>query len=351
VAQRKHFTAQLIAVNSKSKIVLGIAAGLILAGSVLFFYSSSHLPRPQSPPAAGTLIPKNQLVFAGYGTPEATLESMFWANVNGNYEAAMASVPKDQGIKEFGKNPAQFKAESQHGEFEDFASLQIIARKNVSADLVELEFQELDKDENSNESEPDIATMMKVGKEWKLDVNASSDYTTNWDKGDNIITFVQRTNAPSVRQTNSFASKYEFGAGISISKKHLADAGYGTPEDAFETENWAHANTNYDRMIGSFSPEIQEKSKADPDGREHFEAQMSKFGFPIKTIHIAAKKMIADDKAELMIVTEQGQNNITFATVSIQQMIKAGDEWKVGDSKNYDPAWENDSQPEPTIQR
>jgi hypothetical protein len=32
-------------------------------------------------------------------------------------------------------------------------------------------------------------------------------------------------------------------------------------------------------------------------------------------------------------------------------MIKAGDEWKVGDSKNYDPAWENDSQPEPTIKR
>jgi hypothetical protein len=32
-------------------------------------------------------------------------------------------------------------------------------------------------------------------------------------------------------------------------------------------------------------------------------------------------------------------------------MAKIGDKWKVGDSKNYDPAWENDSQPEPTVQR
>ena len=68
MAQRIHFTAQLIAVNSKFKMAQGIAAGLILAGSVLFIFPSSHLPRPQSPPAAGTLIPKNQLVFAGYGT-------------------------------------------------------------------------------------------------------------------------------------------------------------------------------------------------------------------------------------------------------------------------------------------
>ena len=291
----------------KTKIVIGIVSLLILAGGAFLFFPAAHLPRPQAPHTAGTLIPKSQLVFAGYETPEATLESMFWANVNGNYEAAMASLPKDQAVKEFGKNPTKFKAESQHGEFEDFASLQIIARKNVDADTVELEFQELDKGENGNESEPDIASMMKVGNEWKLDANASSDYTTNWDKGDNIITFVQRTNSPSASRTNSFVSKYKFGTGISISKKHLANAGYDTPEDAFETENWACANTNYDRMIESFPPEIQEKRKADRNGRKRFEAQMSKFGFPIKAIHIAAKKMIADDKAELMIASEQGQ--------------------------------------------
>ena len=158
--------------KTKSKIVIGIVAGLVLAGSSLFIFPSSHLPREQTAHPAGTLILKDQLVFAGYETPEATLESMFWAFVNGNYEAAIASVPKDQAVKEFGKTPVKFKAESQHGEFADFASLQIIARKNVSADKVELEFQELDKGENSNESEPDIASMMKVGNEWKLDVNA-----------------------------------------------------------------------------------------------------------------------------------------------------------------------------------
>lgn len=337
--------------KTKLAIGFGILVFLILAGSFFYIFPTSHLPRPQTPHVAGTLILKDQLLFAGYETPEATLESMFWANVNGNYEAAIASLPKNQAIKEFGNNPAKFKAESKHGEFADFASLQIIARKNISADRVELEFQELDKGDDGNKSDPDIASLIKVGNEWKVDADASSDYTTNWDKGENIITFVQRTNSPSTSQTNSFTSKYKFGTGISISKKHLADVGYNTPEDGFETYNWAWANTNYDRMLECLPPEVQEKRKADSNGRERFEAQMSKFGFPNKAIHIVAKKAIANDRAELMINSEQGQKDFMFVTVSIQQMAKVGDEWKMGNSKNYDSAWENDSQPEPTIQR
>lgn len=337
--------------KTKSKIALGIAAGLFLAGSAFFIFPSSHLPRTQTPPSAGTLILKNQLVFAGYETPEATLESVFWAIVNGDYDAAIASAPKDEAVKIYGINPEQFKSEWQTGEFQDFASLQVIARKNASADKVELKFQSLDKDQGNDDSDPGIATMIKIGNEWKFNFKTVRDCPTNWDESGDVVTFVQRTNSPSANQPNSFVSKYKFGTGITISKKHLADAGYGTAEDAFETENWAFANTNYERMIESFPPEIQEKRKADPNGRERFETQMSKFGFPIKTIHIAAKKMIADDKAELMIVTEQGQKDFTFATISIQQMTKVGDEWKMGDSKNYDSAWENDSQPEPTIQR
>ena len=332
-------------------IGLGILVVLILLGGIFSISPNSHLPRAKTAHPTGTLILKDQLIFAGYKTPEAALESMFWAFVNGNYAAAVASVPENQAVKQFGNDPAKFKAESKDGEFADFASLQIVARKNLGADKVELEFQVLDKDENSNESKPSIASMMKVGNDWKLDFSASSDYTTNWDKGGNVETFAVLTHSPSTNRPGSFISQYKFGTGISIARKRLADVGYGTPEDAFETYNWAYANTNYDRMIGSFTPEIQKMRKAVPNGREHFEAQMSKFGFSTKTIHIAAKKMIADDRVELMISTEQGQKDSTFVSISVEQMVKVGDEWKMGGSKNYDAAWENGSQPEQTIQR
>jgi hypothetical protein len=337
--------------RTKLAIGLGILVILILARSFFYIFLTSHLPRPQASHAAGTLILKDQLVFAGYETPEATLESMFWANVNGNYAAAIASLPKDQAVKEFGNNPAKFKAESQHGEFADFASLQIIARKNVDANTVELEFQELDKGDDSKESEPSIASVKKIGNEWKLDASASTDYTTNWDKGDNIMTFVQRTNSPSTSRTNSFTSKYKPDGGISIAKAHLADVGYGTPEDSFETKNWAYAHANYAKMLESYSLEIQAKSNADPLAREHFEAQMSKFGFPNERFHLLAKKVIANDQVELLVMTEQRNKNFTFAFDSVEQMVKVGDEWKSGGGKQYDAAWETGSQPEPTIQR
>jgi hypothetical protein len=173
--------------KTKSKIAFGIAAGLILAGIAFFIFPSSHLPRAQTPPAAGTLILKNQLVFAGYETPEATLETVFWAIVNGDYDAAIETVPKDQAVKAFGKNPKQLKSELQQGEFQGFKSMQILARKNVSADKVELKFET--KDSGNDESDCGIGTMIKIGNEWKFNFNALRDYTTNWDKSGNIVTF------------------------------------------------------------------------------------------------------------------------------------------------------------------
>lgn len=337
----------------KPKLIIGfgILAVLILAGSIFLIFPNSHLPREKMAHPAGTLIPKDQLIFAGYKTPEATLESLFWAWVNGNYAAAVASAPENQMMKQFGNDPTKFKAESLHGEFVGLASLQIIARKNLDAEKVELEFQVLDKYQNSKEPGLGIAVATKVGNEWKINLSTSRDYTTNWDNSGNVVKFSVITNSPITNQTNSFATRYKFGIGIFIAKEQFADVGYGTPEDAFKTYNWAYANTNYDRMLGSFTPEIQEKRKADLKGRAHFEAYMSKFGFSTKTIHIAAKKVIADDRAELMIETEEEQKDFTFVTISVELMVKVGDEWKMGGDKEYNADWENGSQAEPTIQR
>ena len=178
--------------KTKLKIATGIAVLLILAGTAILIFPSSHLPRSQTPHAAGTLILKNQLVFAGYKTPEATIESIFWAMMNGNYKVAIASVPKEQSVKVFGENSKQFMSQNQRGELQDFASLQIIARKNVSADKVELKLQIRDNDQrNNSDSEPGIVTMTKIGNEWKLDFNAPRGYITNWGNSGDIVTFVQ----------------------------------------------------------------------------------------------------------------------------------------------------------------
>ena len=140
-------------------------------------------------------------------------------------------------------------------------------------------------------------------------------------------------------------------AGILISKSRLADAGHDTPEAAFETEKWARANTNYDKMIESVSPELRQIWEKAGNGRERFEAGIKSGKSSFEKIHILGKKKIADDQVELKLATEQKQGDFTFAVASVQQMIKAGDRWMVGVTRNFDPAWDKDSQPEPAVRR
>ncbi|HEX5399278.1 MAG TPA: hypothetical protein VFY06_09540 [Verrucomicrobiae bacterium] len=325
--------------NTQFKIAFGIVA--VLAGAV---FPGLALPQAQKPHAPGTLILKDQLVFAGYNTPEATLESAFWAIVNGNYDAAIASAPKESATQVYGRNPAQFKKQWQSGEFQDIASLQIIARKNLSADRVELEFQMLSASQTDEQSEPGIFTMIKVGSEWKFDFRTVHDPPANWDSGGDVVVFVHREKTAADK--NSLAA-----TGILIPRTRLANVGYGTPEDALETEKWAWANTNYDKMLESVSPEIRQNWKSAGNGRERFEAGINKGVSSFEKIYILAKKKIADDRVELKLATERKQGNSTFAIASIQVMIKAGDGWKVGAERNYYPEWDKSSQPESAVRR
>ena len=41
---------------------------------------------------------------------------------------------------------------------------------------------------------------------------------------------------------------------------------------------------------------------------------------------------------ELKVVTEQMQNDSTFAVCTIEQLTKIADEWKYENSRTYDPA-------------
>ena len=138
--------------KSNLKITLTMVAGVILAGIIIFFWHRGpHLPSAQTPQAAGTFISENQLVFAGYKTPEAALESAFWALVTGDLDAFIASVPPNEQAETKKENPSskRFKSEAKTGEFSGLKGVEIMARKNVSADKVELKFEMIDKNETN----------------------------------------------------------------------------------------------------------------------------------------------------------------------------------------------------------
>jgi hypothetical protein len=337
--------------KNKLKIIFGIAA--IVAGTAFSFFSSPSLPEVKTPQPPGTLILRKQLVFAGYSSPEATLETVYWAIVNGNYDAAIASAPKDEAVKVYGENLKQFKSEWQNSEYKDFVSLQIFARKNVSADRVELEFHELLKDQTDDESAPGIATMIKVGNEWKFNFETVRDYTTNWESAD-VIIFVERTNAPDAR-------KEELSSGIFISAKQLTNAGYSTPEATVETETWAAVNKKDDELSKTYSPEMQEKLKGRP-AHEEFIVELGHSKFDPKKVKITfvelmipAKKIISDDTVELKTAKMERQSTSDGEFVGgsfwIQQLVKTGDEWKINAERFYDKNWDEGSQPEPTVHR
>ena len=171
--------------KTKIKIALGIAAVLILAGSATFIFHRSHLPSAHTPQSSGTFIPKNQLVFAGYKTPEAALESALWAFQNVNYDAAVASVsPKDQDFKNRIKDLKRFKSMARE-ETEGFQSIQILAKKMLSGDVVELKYQIV----HDGQTNCLITPTEKVGSEWKINFDGADSYTTNWDNSGDIITF------------------------------------------------------------------------------------------------------------------------------------------------------------------
>ena len=182
--------------KSGSKILIAIIAVVILAGTAfLIVRHHGHRPHTQPLHAAGTYVLKSQFVFAGYATPEAALESMIWAFFNGDYDVAMSSVgPKDQADlkKQFGGNPKRFKSEMRR-ESTQFNGAQILARKILSADKVELKFQIVTPGGSGGRVTTNcmIQPLAKIGNEWKLIKSETTQYKTNWDQSGEIQTFVQ----------------------------------------------------------------------------------------------------------------------------------------------------------------
>ena len=89
----------------------------------------------------GQFFGPGQLVDAGNATPEAAWESRYWARAMGDYDAVIAAaVPQAvPTAKDWMGDKATFGARSRE-EFASFQGFQILARKDLSSDKVELKY-------------------------------------------------------------------------------------------------------------------------------------------------------------------------------------------------------------------
>jgi hypothetical protein len=159
-------------------------AALLLSGCS---HSSSHArTTPATESIKGQYIGPLELVDAGDTTPEAALESIFWDMSNGNYDAVIdAYVPQmRKEVEGWYGNKSNFIA-GQRKKFAKFEGLQIVARKAVADNKVELRYYFELQNQRLGQTKTDrgdqVLSFVKMGGTWKCSVKTS--YTTNWDEG------------------------------------------------------------------------------------------------------------------------------------------------------------------------
>ena len=183
------------------KIVIAIIGAVILAAAFpfLIWKFTSH-PGAVHPArnGAGAIHPtengdgyymdRKQVAFAGYATPEATLQSMFWAANSGDGDKLFACFsPEAQAA--IGKEPNGRKnfdtGVKKNALAQSIKGMQVTARKVLADDKVELKFK-FDYASPPKNGERDkgfaICPFVKIGGEWKLCVKTKK-YTPDWDNG------------------------------------------------------------------------------------------------------------------------------------------------------------------------
>jgi len=135
--------------KTKTAVVAG-ACVLLTGGTVTVILKeiAGHQPHaaPRTTPATasihGQVLSPAQLVDAGNTTPEAALETRFWARAIGDYAGVLAATdPQVRPVtKAWMGDRATFRRRSQD-DFGSIKGVQIVARKDLAGDKVELEYQ------------------------------------------------------------------------------------------------------------------------------------------------------------------------------------------------------------------
>ena len=159
----------------KNTLILALSS-LLLCG----FSSSSFGQRttPATESIKGQLIGLAQLVDAGDATPEAAWVSRYWARAQGDYDAVIAATqPKMvDAAKAWMGDRATFYDRSRE-EFASFKGIQILARKNLADDRVELKY----KFAFGERQETKTVEMVKMEGAWKSGQTRAWD--ASWDEG------------------------------------------------------------------------------------------------------------------------------------------------------------------------
>jgi hypothetical protein len=150
--------------------------------------------------AGGVYLSKGQLAPVGYATPEAALQTVYWAMMNGTYA---------QVLEGFGPESKASELRDSHGGAEQFAErqkmmaplfkgIQILAKKILSDDEVELKIK-MDADpipglprppSSRPTSEFKIQPMIKVGYEWKI-TGSTRQHEEKWDLDGQVLPVTQ----------------------------------------------------------------------------------------------------------------------------------------------------------------
>ena len=140
---------------------------------------------PRATPATGTikgqLIVLAQLVDAGNTTPEDAWESRYWARAKGDYAAVLAATDPQAlaGAKAWMGDQATFRARSKE-DSASFQGFQILARKSVAGDRVELKYRFPFADSSTPQGIK-IVEMVKVAGVWRCFQTRA--YEASWDEG------------------------------------------------------------------------------------------------------------------------------------------------------------------------
>jgi hypothetical protein len=154
---------------------------IALSSLLLCSFSPSSFGQRTTPATEsikGQLIGLAQLVDAGDATPEAAWVSRYWARAQGDYEAVIAATqPKMvDAAKDWMGDKATFAARSKE-EFASFKGIQILARKNLADDRVELKY----KFAFGERRETKTVEMVKIEGAWKSGQTRAWD--ASWDDG------------------------------------------------------------------------------------------------------------------------------------------------------------------------
>ena len=112
-------------------------------------------------------VPREKWTFAGFATPEATVQSFFAAITSGDPEQIMRCMPSDEAEQmrqQFARNPEAFR-KNYMGEFNKFGNIsafRITGTRSIDDDQMEVLVQAV----ADGESMP--LPLQRVGSEWKL---------------------------------------------------------------------------------------------------------------------------------------------------------------------------------------